>query len=281
MNALVKRMGELRMGKDDGGVWSRALGSRYNIAAGSSRAFSQNNRGIEIGADKAISLLNGKFYVGGMLGTAKADLNFGEGASGNIDSRMVGAYATYMNDNGVYVDSVLKYSRLDNDLRFPTNLGRAVKGSYSANAYGADIEVGKHILLDKGWFVEPQLEITATRTEGGRYTATNGLRVESADMDSVQSRIGSLFGRSLELSNGMNAQPYVKASYVTEHAGDSHVSVNGNKLKSELPGNRMELGFGGILQISERSKIALDAQYEKGNDIEQPWGVTLGYRYLW
>ncbi len=176
--------------------------SRYNVAAGSSRAFSQNNRGIEIGADKATALPNGKVYVGGMLGTAKSDLNFGEGASGNIESRMVGAYATYMNDNGVYVDSVLKYSRLDNDLRFPTNLSRAVKGSYSANAYGADIEVGKHILLDKGWFVEPQLEISVTRTEGGRYTATNGLRVESADMDSLQSRIGSLFGRSLELSNG-------------------------------------------------------------------------------
>jgi outer membrane autotransporter protein len=281
MNTLVKRLGELRLGKDEGGVWSRAIGSRYNIAEHSSRAFSQNNTGIEIGADKAIRLASGKVYVGGMLGTAKSELNFGEGASGQIDSRMFGVYATYLNDNGVYVDSVIKYSRFDNDLKLPTNLGNAVKGSYSANGYGVDVEVGKHIKLKDGWFVEPQVELGATRTTGARYTASNGLQVDSASMDSLQSRVGSLFGRSLELSNGMQAQPYVKASYVAEHAGDSHVRVNGHKLKSGLPGNRAELGFGAIVQVSERSKLSLDAEFAKGNDVEQPWGMTLGYRYLW
>ncbi|WP_277591582.1 autotransporter outer membrane beta-barrel domain-containing protein [Pseudomonas chlororaphis] len=281
MNTLVKRLGELRLGKDEGGVWTRAIGSRYNIAEHSSRAFSQNNTGVEIGADKAIGLASGKVYVGGMLGTAKSELNFGEGASGQIDSRMLGAYATYLNDNGVYVDSVLKYSRFDNDLKLPTNLGNAVKGSYSANGYGVDVEVGKHIKLKDGWFVEPQVELSATRTTAAKYTASNGLRVDAAAMDSLQSRVGSLFGRSLELGNGMQAQPYVKASYIAEHAGDSHVRVNGHKLKSELPGNRAELGVGGILQVSERSKLSLDAEFAKGNDIEQPWGVTLGYRYLW
>ena len=281
MNTLVKRLGELRLGKDEGGVWTRAIGSRYNVAEHSSRAFSQNNSGIEIGADKAIGLASGKVYVGGMFGTAKSELNFGEGASGQIDSRMLGAYATYLNDNGVYVDSVIKYSRFDNDLKLPTNLGNAVKGSYSANGYGMDVEVGKHIKLKDGWFVEPQVELSATRTTGARYTASNGLRVESAAVDSLQSRVGSLFGRNLALSNGMQAQPYAKASFIAEHAGDSHVQVNGYKLKSELPGNRVELGFGAIVQVSERSKLSLDTEFAKGNDVEQPWGVTLGYRYTW
>ncbi|MBC3209345.1 autotransporter outer membrane beta-barrel domain-containing protein [Pseudomonas sp. SWRI111] len=281
MNTLVKRLGELRLGKDEGGVWTRAIGSRYNIAEHSSRAFSQNNTGIEIGADKAIGLAGGKVYVGGMLGTAKSELNFGEGASGEIESRMLGGYATYLNDNGVYVDSVIKYSRFDNDLKLPTNVGKMVKGSYSANGYGVDVEVGKHIKLKDDWFVEPQVELMATRTTGANYTASNGLRVNAGAMNSLQSRVGSLFGRSLELANGMQAQPYAKASYIAEHGGDSHVRVNGHKLKSELPGNRVELGFGAILQVSERSKVSLDAEFAKGNDIEQPWGVTLGYRYLW
>ncbi|MGV8889720.1 MAG: autotransporter outer membrane beta-barrel domain-containing protein [Pseudomonas sp.] len=281
MNTLVKRLGELRLGKDEGGVWTRAIGSRYNLSEHSSRAFSQNNTGVEIGADKAIPLASGKVYVGGMVGTAKSDLNFGEGASGQINSKMVGAYATYLNDNGVYVDSVLKYSRFDNDLKLPTNLGNAVKGSYDTDGYGMSVEVGKHIALKDGWFVEPQIQLSATRTAGARYTASNGLRVDAQGMESLQSRVGSLFGRSLELANGMKAQPYVKASYITEHAGDSHVTVNGNKLDSELPGSRAELGFGGILQVSEKSKFSVDAEYAKGHDIEQPWGVTIGYRYLW
>lgn len=281
MNALVKRLGELRMGVDDGGLWTRAIGKRFDVSEHSSRAYSQDVSGLEIGADKAFAVDSGKIYVGGMVGTARSDLDFGEGASGDIDSRMFGIYATYLNDNGVYVDSVLKYSRFDTDIKTPNNLGQAVKGSYSTNGVGADIEVGKRINLKDGWFVEPQLEITATRTQGASYTASNGLRVKSDDLDSLQSRVGSLFGRSLELSNGMKAQPYVKASYITEHAGSSKVSVNGSKLDAELPGNRVELGFGGVLQVSEKSKISLDAEYAKGNGIEQPFGVSLGYRYLW
>lgn len=57
--------------------------------------------------------------------------------------------------------------------------------------------------------------------------------------------------------------------------------VNGNRFDAALPGNRVELGFGGVLQLSEKSKISLDAEYAKGNDIEQLFGVSLGYRYLW
>lgn len=281
MNALVKRMGELRMGKDDGGVWTRAISKRFDISEHSSRAYTQDISGIEIGADKAFALNSGKVFVGGMVGTAQSDLDFGEGASGNIDSKMFGVYATYLHDNGIYVDSVLKYSRFDNEIKTPSNLGESVKGSYKTNGVGANVEVGKQIKLGNGWFVEPQLELTATRTQGASYTASNGLKVKSDDMDSLQSRVGSLFGRSMELSNGMKAQPYVKASYVTEHAGSSKVSVNGNKLDAELPGNRVELGFGGVLQVSEKSKISIDAEYAKGNSIEQPWGVSVGYRYLW
>lgn len=93
----------------------------------SSRAYSQDVSGLEIGADKAFAVDSGKIYVGGMVGTARSDLDFGEGASGDIDSRMFGIYATYLNDNGVYVDSVLKYSRFDTDIKTPNNLGQAVK----------------------------------------------------------------------------------------------------------------------------------------------------------
>ncbi len=281
MNALVKRLGELRMGQDDGGIWTRAIGKRFDVSENSSRAYTQDVSGLEIGADKAFAIDSGKVYVGAMVGTARSDLNFGEGASGEIDSRMFGLYATYLNDNGVYVDSVLKYSRFDNDIKTPSNLGNSVKGSYSTNGVGADIEIGKRIALKDGWFVEPQVEITATQTQGASYTASNGLRVKTDNLNSLQSRVGSLFGRSLELSNGMKAQPYVKASFITEHAGSSKVTVNGNKFDAKLPGSRVEVGFGGVLQVTEKSKISLDAEYAKGNGIEQPFGVSLGYRYLW
>lgn len=281
MGVLVKRLGELRMGQDNGGVWTRAIGSKFNVDENASRAFTQNNGGVEVGADKAIPLASGKVYVGGMVGAGRSDLNFGEGATGSIDSKMVGAYATYLNDSGIYVDTVLKYSHFNTDIKTPTNLGASVKSSYGSHGIGMDVEVGKHIMLKDGWFVEPQLELTATRTQGAQYTASNGLQVDARRVDSLQSRVGTLLGRNMTLENGLNIQPYVKASYINEHAGKSHVKVNGNRFKTDLAGDRGELGFGAIVQVSAKSKISLDADYAKGDAIEQPWGVTLGYRYLW
>jgi outer membrane autotransporter protein len=281
MNALVKRLGELRMGNDEGGIWTRAIGKRFEVGESSSRAYEQNINGMEIGADKAIRLNGAKLYLGGMVGSAHSNANFGEGATGEVDSKFGGLYATYLHDSGVYVDTVAKYSRFDNKVKTPTNTGEQVKGSYNTNGVGIDVEVGKHIELKEGWFVEPQLEITATKTEGGRYTASNGLKVKADDLDSLQSRMGGLVGRSIVMNNGMKVQPYAKASYVTEHAGDSSVKVNGIKLDAKLPGNRTEVGLGGVMQLTENSKISVDAEYAKGTDIQQPFGVTLGYRYLW
>ncbi|MFK0090306.1 autotransporter outer membrane beta-barrel domain-containing protein, partial [Pseudomonas sp. NPDC090755] len=34
MNAVVKRLGELRMGKDEGGIWTRAIGKRFEVDEG-------------------------------------------------------------------------------------------------------------------------------------------------------------------------------------------------------------------------------------------------------
>ncbi|WP_177409268.1 autotransporter outer membrane beta-barrel domain-containing protein [Pseudomonas sp. Irchel s3h9] len=281
MNALTKRLGELRMGNDEGGLWTRGFGKEQRIDTGSSRAFEQQVNGFEIGADKAIPFYNGKLYLGGMAGQGEARQNFGEGSKGHIDSAMLGTYATYIDQNGVYVDSVLKYTHLDNKVDITSNMGQKVDGKYKNHAIAASVEVGKQIDLGQGWFVEPQLEVQAFRVGSGDYTASNGLKVEQDAVTSVQSRVGSLFGRNMKLNNGMTVQPYAKASWITEHAGDSHVSVNDVSLDSKLPGSRAEIGGGAILQTAEKHKFFIDAEYTKGDGIEQPYSVNLGYRYAW
>lgn len=282
MNALVKRLGELRMGKDEGGVWTRAIGKKFNVDGGNtSRGFQQNITGVEIGADKAVTFDGGKVYLGAMIGSAHSQADFGEGSSGTTDSKLGGVYATFIYDTGWYVDSVLKYSHFDNQIKSVSNTGERVKGSADTDGVGMDVEVGKHIKLKDGWFVEPQLEITGTKTKGAKYTASNGMRVNASDVDSLQSRAGSLLGRDMVLDNGMQIQPYIKASYVQEHAGSSSVKVNGTKLNADLLGDRTEIGFGGIIQVSKNSKLSLDAEYAIGSNTEEPFGVTLGYRYTW
>ncbi|OLF55254.1 hypothetical protein BTN82_09685 [Pseudomonas chlororaphis] len=278
-DALIQRLGDLRLSHDQGGLWIRAMDTRYKFDTDTSRPFNQNIHGLQIGADKAISVELGKVYLGGFVGVGESRQDFGEGAKGKIDSKTVGAYATYLHDNGIYVDTVAKFSRYDNDVKMPNNLGNKVKGSFDNNAYGVSVEVGKRFNLVQGWFVEPQIQLSSGRLQGGRYSSSDGLQVKADAIDTLQSRAGGLLGNTIKLNNAMTVQPYIKASWVTEHRGDSEVRINDVKLKAELPGNRGEAGFGAILQLGSQHKLSLDAEYAKGSGIEQPWAVNLGYRF--
>ncbi|WP_246218981.1 autotransporter outer membrane beta-barrel domain-containing protein [Pseudomonas izuensis] len=281
MSATTGHFGELRSGKDQGGVWTRGYGTEQRLDTGASRAFQQQVNGMEIGADKALPVLDSTLYVGGLIGQGQGRQDFGEASKGAIDSTTLGGYASYLDRSGLYVDGALKYSRLDNEINITSNLGNKVKAQYKNHAVSADVQVGKHIDLGRGWFVEPRAGLQVVRISEGRYTASNGLSVEQVAMNSVQSRVGGVFGRDLQWGDGIAVKPYAKATWITEHAGDSHVKVNGAKLDSRLPGSRGEIGGGVMLTAADKHNVYVDGGYTKGSDIEQPWAVTVGYRYNW
>ncbi|NUU37705.1 autotransporter outer membrane beta-barrel domain-containing protein [Pseudomonas sp. C2B4] len=281
MSATVDHFGDLRSGKDQGGLWTRGYGAEQRLDTGSSRAFQQQINGMEIGADKALPFADGTLYVGGLVGQGQGRQDFGEASKGTIDSMTLGGYASYLDRSGLYVDGALKYSRLDNDINITSNLGDKVKAHYKNHAVSADVQVGKHIDLGQGWFVEPQAGLQVARISEGRYTASNGLSVEQDAMMSVQSRVGGVVGRDLQLGKGVTVKPYAKATWITEHAGDSHVMVSGAKLDSSLPGSRGEIGGGVMVTAAEKHNVYVEGAYTKGSDIEQPWAVTVGYRYNW
>ncbi|MBD9504817.1 autotransporter outer membrane beta-barrel domain-containing protein [Pseudomonas sp. PDM17] len=281
LGTLTRRLGELRQGHDQGGLWTRAMGGKLNVDSGDSRAFEQSLSGAEIGADRAFEQADGTLYVGGMLGAGHADQDFGEHSSGDLDSRSVGLYATYVREDGWYLDSVLKYDHLRGDVKVPTNSGGQVRGHYDSDAYGASVELGRTVQLGQGWFVEPQVQLSGAHLQGPQYTSSDELEVDGDAVDSVQARAGGRAGRNWQLDSGAQLQGYLSASWIDELAGDSTVKVNGHALDNQLPGSRAELGAGGSLLVSAHQKLMAEVHYANGNEIEQPLSLTLGYRYLW
>jgi len=281
MTATTGHFADLRAGKDRGGLWTRGYGAEQRLDTGSSRAFDQQINGLEIGADKALPFADGTLFFGALVGQGRGRQNYGEASKGTIDSTTLGAYAGYLDRSGLYLDGALKYSRLDNDIDITSNLGEPVKAHYRNHAVSADVQVGKQIDLGLGWFIEPQAGVQAARISGGGYTASNGLEVRQDTMTSLQSRVGGALGRSLQLDNGIAVQPYAKAAWVSEHAGSSHVKVNGAKLRSKLPGSRADIGGGVNVAMAQQHSFFAEAGYSKGSDIEQPWAATVGYRYSW
>ncbi|MDD0977143.1 autotransporter outer membrane beta-barrel domain-containing protein [Pseudomonas fontis] len=276
--SLGQHMSDLRLSKG-AGVWVKSTQQHQQFDPSTSRAFEQTLKGVQVGADKAISYDGGTLYVGGLIGIGESRQQFGEGTKGTVDSRTLGVYGAWLDASGLYVGAQFKYSRFDNRVEVLDNLGGKSTGRFNNDAYGASVEVGKRFELDHGWFVEPQIQVSAGRIKGGNYTQDNGLQVQAGAVDTLQSRVGAMVGTQVSLGAGVTLQPYVKAGWVSEHAGDARVRVNGHKLKAALPGDRAEVGIGGVLNLGDKHQVSLQADYADGQGIKQPWAVTVGYRF--
>ncbi|TWC71709.1 autotransporter outer membrane beta-barrel domain-containing protein [Herbaspirillum sp. SJZ099] len=281
MNSLVKRLGELRLGKDEGGVWARTFAKQQNVDNKVGSAFDQRLYGTQFGADTSFRQDNGRWYVGGMAGLSTGNRHLSGSSTGETDSYHVGAYATWIGNDGIYVDMLGKLNLFKNSFDTLSTDGSHVTGSYSTPGIGMSVELGRHIELDKGWFVEPQMQLTTLWIKGKDYSASNGLQFEVDHSQSIQTRFGAVVGKKIKTASGHLVQPYVKLSGVHEFDGVDQVRSNGHAFRSDLGGSRVEGGFGVAAELGRNSRLYVDLETAKGPKVSEPWGINFGYRYAW
>jgi len=272
-------MGELRNGTGQGGGWLRSYGSKHNVSGGSEFAYSQRQQGISFGADVPLPTSNGQWLVGVMGGYSNSTLDLKADSSGKVDSFHIGAYSTWLADNGFYVDALLKANRLQNRTDVIMRDGQKSKGRYTQHGVGASVEVGKRIALGEDSFVAPYAQLSGLWITAGDYSLDNGLHAQGNNADSLVSKVGAQVGRRFPLANGGSIQPHVKVAVAHEFANHNQVNVNGNRFENDLSGTRGELGLGVSAQIGDRLQVHADFDYMQGKNIEQPWGASVGVRY--
>ena len=176
LSGIHQRLGEVKNG-EKGNVWVRNVNSRQKLAALSTgesetSGFKQNVHSVQVGADAAVT---DNLRVGGFVGRSQANVDFnGHYGDGKVRSNSVGLYAAYLGDNGIYVDNIVKYSRLH------ANSDLTEKRHY--NAYTISSELGKRFSLANDWTITPQAQlawthISSQENEDHRF----GLEVSRAD----------------------------------------------------------------------------------------------------
>ncbi|MHC8320125.1 autotransporter outer membrane beta-barrel domain-containing protein [Pseudomonas sp. GB2N2] len=281
LSTLRSRMGEVRMDHGKAGGWVRAYGNKYDVSDRAGTAYQQTQQGVSFGADAPLPMGDGRWLVGLLGGYSKSDLDMSRGTSGEVDSYYLGAYTTWLNEKGYYADAVIKLNRFQNSSDVRLSDGRKTKGEYDNNGVGASVEFGRHIKLDRGYFVEPYTQLSAVVIEGADYTLDNGMTAEGDRARSLLGKIGATAGRNFTLGKDYEVQPYVRAAYVHEFATNSDVEVNRNVFNTDLSGSRGELGAGFAVKTSENTSMHVDLEYSNGDKIEQPWGANIGMRYSW
>ena len=265
LSGIHQRLGEVKNG-EKGNVWVRNVNSRQKLAALSTgesetSGFKQNVHSLQVGADAAVT---DNLRVGGFVGRSQANVDFnGYYGDGKVRSNSVGLYAAYLADNGIYVDNIVKYSRLH------ANSDHTEKRHY--NAYTISSELGKRFSLAKDWTITPQAQLAWTHISS---------QENEDSLSSVYSRIGLRVAKGFALSNGWNLQPYAEVNAITSKNRSSKIHYTNSALDVASSRGRFESAVGLNAGFANH-RFGLEVSRADGKNFDKPYAIQAVYRYQW
>ncbi len=275
------RQGDLRHNRVGGGIWARSFSNLNHIQDTKTPAFDMKQYGVAFGIDKRLTTDGGPFYVGGFGTYSYSTVDIGSASSGRVNSYGLGAYATWMLDNGWYVDSLLKANSFSNDIRIADVGSTAARGNYTMPGIGLSLELGKNIPLANNGYLEPYTRLAGFVAKSANDELTSGLRIKTGTTRSVQAELGMLAGQQYDIGKGRTLQPYMRAAVIHELIADNKVTLNGDQFTNDLSGTRALVGVGAAAQIQEKLQLNLNINYTQGKPVDGSWGFSLGARYVW
>ncbi|WP_223893894.1 autotransporter outer membrane beta-barrel domain-containing protein [Haemophilus haemolyticus] len=265
LSGIHQRLGEVKNG-EKGNVWVRNVNSRQKLAALSTgksetSGFKQNVHSVQVGADAAVT---DNLRVGGFVGRSQANVDFnGHYGDGKVRSNSVGLYAAYLADNGIYVDNIMKYSRLH------ANSDLTEKRHY--NAYTISSELGKRFSLANDWTITPQAQLAWTHISS---------QENEDSLSSVYSRIGLRVAKGLALSNAWNLQPYAEVNAITSKNRSSKIHYTNSALDVASSRGRFESAVGLNAGFANH-RFGLEVSRADGKNFDKPYAIQAVYHYSW
>lgn len=265
LSGIHQRLGEVKNG-EKGNVWVRNVNSRQKLAALSTgesetSGFKQNVHSVQVGADTAVT---DNLRVGGFVGRSQANVDFnGYYSDGKVRSNSLGLYAAYLADNGIYVDNIVKYSRLH------ANSDHTEKRHY--NAYTISSELGKRFSLANDWTITPQAQLAWTHISS---------QENEDSLSSVYSRIGLRVAKGFALSNGWNLQPYAEVNAITSKNRSSKIHYTNSALDVASSRGRFESAVGLNAGFANH-RFGLEVSRADGKNFDKPYAIQAVYRYQW
>ena len=265
LSGIHQRLGEVKNGEKSN-VWVRNVNSRQKLAALSTgesetSGFKQNVHSLQVGADAAVT---DNLRVGGFVGRSQANVDFnGHYGDGKVRSNSVGLYAAYLADNGIYVDNIVKYSRLH------ANSNHTEKRHY--NAYTISSELGKRFSFTNDWTITPQAQLAWTHISS---------QENEDSLSSVYSRIGLRVAKGFALSNGWNLQPYAEVNAITSKNRSSKIHYTNSALDVASSRGRFESAVGLNAGFANH-RFGLEVSRADGKNFDKPYAIQAVYRYQW
>lgn len=274
-------------------AWARAVYSDVDIRqTGTVNPSTQGHvSGIQAGTDLYVSPLGdwrGGLYVGTLDGGAdlsgSASGTWRAVGSTDLRGRYLGAYATYGNATGFYVDTVLQYGSQTYTIR--PDGGSAASGK--GHSLTASVEVGQAFALGSaGWTIEPQAQLSYRKGSIDDLTLS-GASVQQDNSGSWTAGVGVRVKGDFATSVG-RLQPYARVGIVHGTGGDDRARFIGPAAFTDILSSgsytSAELAAGATLSLTKTVSVygEVGKLFSTGGDTRVKSSIqgAIGVRVRW
>ena len=269
INHLTKRLGDIRASESSIGAWARVYGGESQWKSNSE--IEMDHTTIQVGADYRI---NNHWIVGGAFSYTDSDADLVKGQAKG-DSYSLAAYATYMAEGGSYLDLIARYGYLDNEM---TSGNMSV--DTQSNAFSLSVETGHMFRIMEQAYIEPQIEVTYGFISGDDATASNGVRLDQDDFQSLITRVGVRTGFEFPEKAGTI---YAMLSYSYDFLGDADGTASQGGLREalneDLGGGWVSYGIGAQFKLGDNAFAYGELERTSGGEIDNPYLFNVGFRW--
>lgn len=295
INSLNKRMGELRDNPYNQGVWARVFTGEQTNSQGNT----QINMGyltLQGGYDYGIDLDNAKNYIGiavsyGMS-SAKSEKFYDifntayeyDAKSNNVE---VGLYNSYVQNSGLYTDSIFKFSYITSDFDGINADSANTKVSNYALSFGQEVGYRLKFGDKQDWYFDPQAEIVFGYFSETNFDQSFEQQVLNSSLNALflaRARLGADLAYNLKTDKGIY-DFRAGLSYVYDYAnGDAKYEILNSSIASAqncvvTSDQRLVLNVGTNMQINDEVRLYVDFETSFLGEIQTKYQVNAGVRY--
>ncbi len=279
LNNVERRLGDLRQATGRAGAWGRYYHAKEEAQTGGHTTHISSNS-VQVGWDRDIDVRSGRMFYGYALGYTDGSMGLYRGA-GDYTARTAAAYGSWLGKHGHFSDIIFKYGWLSNDYHSVDESGTDAAASFDAQAFSLSAEYGRRITGARGFFVEPQVELTVGRVGQETWVTSNNVTVHSDNINSVLGRVGVELGQQVKdawnwygrvsLVREFNAE-----SRVTSHSGSLNYDVHD---KDNLHETYLEWSLGFNSRLSSRTNCYVEYMGTNGDKTKTDYQLNAGFRW--
>lgn len=262
INNMNKRLGEVRGLNADLGAWFRIYGGRFSDDTSHFNYYS-----TQIGADKKTSVNNAEIITGALFGYDKVNANV---KSTGIS---IGAYLSYIHNDGYFADLVLKYLH--------TSYDKDAMSFKNQNSFLLSAESGYRFNLKNNFYLEPSLELITGYV--GKYQSSEKSKTITVDSYMpfiIKPQVFAGYSvNELSFRAGIGAIIDTKKHTANLLISDIVKGINANAQTKLDKNNRGFVSLGTAYKFSDNLRLNFSIERSFGSSLTNDYELNSTIRY--